>query len=198
MKRESIKILISALLLACSVFACNDGDSTTAEINASAIKDSVNNTTNQVSNENTSVQTGDAKLLSELIESLYGGIALMKQGRQKATTPAVKELAEELEKDHTVLTEELKALVAKKGWTLPAGESADDRQKREGMADDQVADYEEEWVSALKDRHETNIKKIENFKSTDADLQVLGARGLPKLRELLVNIEAVQTSLQSK
>jgi putative membrane protein len=142
--------------------------------------------------ETTTTQSDDNELVSELIESMYGGIALMKQGQTKATDSSVKELAKKLETEHTKLTDDLKSLAAKKGGTVATAESSSDMKKREDMADDQVADYQKEWLEALKDRHETNIGKLEGHSTTDADLQAASTKGLPKLKELLANIESIQ------
>lgn len=186
----------ASLLLACSAFLTACGDS--------AEKNSADGVTTQAeakdANEEmpaaSSEQTDDANLVSELVQSMYGGIALMKQGQQKATAQPVKDLAKKLETEHTKLTDELKALGAKKGWTLPSAESDADMKKREDMADDEVDAYQKEWLSLLKDRHETNIGKLERHKTTDPDLQAASAKGLPKLKELLADIERVQQSMK--
>ncbi|MEJ7912775.1 MAG: DUF4142 domain-containing protein, partial [Chitinophagaceae bacterium] len=187
-------------IVASIVFAgisCNDGRETSGGNDRTTIRDSMDsNNTDTTTAANTGAQNGDSKLVSELIESMYGGIALMQQGQEKAITPAVKSLAKKLETAHTALTNDLKDLVAKKGWTLPSGESADDIKTRTDMADDEAAEYEKEWLKALEDRHETNIKKLENANTQDADLQALSAKGLPKLKELLSSIEAVQKGLK--
>lgn len=90
----------------------------------------------------------------------------------------------------------MKDLATKKGWSVPASASSGDTKMREDMADDDADDYQKQWLKELKDKHETNIKKLENSKSTDPDVQALAAKGLPKLRELLSNIESVQKSIK--
>lgn len=180
-----MKKFSAALVLVIGFWSCNNNAKTTTETT-----DSTETT------ETTTAQSDDNELVSELIESMYGGIALMKQGQTKATNPSVKALAKKLETDHTKLTEDLKSLAAKKGWTVAAAESSSDMKKREDMADDNVAEYHKEWLEALKDRHETNINKLENHSTTDADLQAASAKGLPKLKELLANIESVQASMK--
>ncbi len=196
MKKKIVKNFVVATVLLAG-FSCNDGTETAENNDNSSLQDSMGtNTTRTASPETNNAEIDDAELVSELIKSMYGGIALMQQGQKKATTPAVKNLAKQLETAHTSLTNDLKDLVAKKGWLFPSGESEDDIKKRNDMGDDEVAEYEKEWLKALEDRHETNIKKIENSNTQDADLQALSAKGLPKLKELLGNIEAVQKGLK--
>lgn len=195
MKAKNIKNFGIALLVTAGMSACNDSANKTAENMDGDTSNSMSGTSGQMTTENTA-QSDDAKLVSELVESMHGGIALMQQGQQTATSPAVKNLAKKLETEHTGLTNELKELAAKKGWSVPASASSDDMKKMEDMADDNVNDYQKEWLEKLKDRHETNIKKLENSKTTDPDLQAASAKGLPKLRELLGNIKSVQMSMK--
>ena len=44
-----------------------------------------------------STQADDAGMASELVESMYAATALLQQGKERATTPAVKRLVKELE-----------------------------------------------------------------------------------------------------
>ncbi len=121
----------------------------------------------------------------------------MKQAQQKATTPDVKSLAKKLETEHKKLTDELIALAGKKGWTVPSGPSDEDSKTIQDMtAEQNAADYEKKWLSTLKDKHETNIKKLEDAKSADADLKAAGEKAVPKLHELLSSIEVVQKKMK--
>ncbi|NIJ52830.1 DUF4142 domain-containing protein [Dyadobacter arcticus] len=152
--------------------------------------------TQEMAEDTAEAKGDDPKLVYDLVESMYGGIAVMKQGEEKATSPAVKALAIKLVKEHTKLTDDLKALATKKNWTLPRGESTDDKEKRDDLAEKTGNDYEKAWLEALADRHETNAKKLEDAKPEDADLKMAGEKGLPKIKELLGNIEAVQKEIK--
>lgn len=196
MKKKGMRNVGMALFITAGLSACNSSASTTAENKDSLAQDNTSTATGQMAGDSTTAQSDDAKLVSELVESMYGGIALMKQGEQKATAKPVKDLAMKLDKAHTALTNDMKALAVKKGWSLPAGESSDDMKKREDMGKEDVADYQKDWLKALKDRHETNIKKLEDSKTTDPDLKAAAAKGLPKLHELLSSIEVVQKDMK--
>ncbi len=138
----------------------------------------------------------DASLVYQLVESMYGGIAVMKDGATKATNPSVKSLAQKLEITHTKLTNELKALAAKKNWKLPAGESAADMSTRADMAKMAPAEYEKAWLVALADRHQTNVAKIEAAHPVDADLKAARTKGLPVLKGLLTDIRKVEAQMK--
>ncbi|TLV02236.1 DUF4142 domain-containing protein [Dyadobacter luticola] len=174
---------------------CSSSDKSAGEQD-SLSADSSMEATQEMAEDSAKAQGDDPKLVYDLVESMYAGIAVMKQGEEKATSPAVKALAIKLVKEHTKLTDQLKALATKKGWTLPEGESKDDKEKREDLAKKSGKDYEKAWLEALADRHETNAKKLENAKPEDPDLKMAGEKGLPKIKELLGNIEAVQKEIK--
>ena len=202
MKKTNLMTLATALFFALSLIACTNGNYNSSSPDSTG-GDSMKKS-GQMSSDpstgglgDTAVAGGaDAKLVYELVESMNGGIALMEQAETKATTPGVKALAKKLDTEHSALTNDLKELATKKGWALPAGESEKDMKKRDDLGKEEVAEYEKDWLEALKDRHETNIKKLEDAKPTDADLKAAGEKGLPKLKALLADIKAQQEKLK--
>jgi len=184
-----------ALLAVVGLSSCSNSEKTGSEIDSLSADSAMEVTQDSVA-DTAKAQGDDPKLVYELVESMYGGIAVMKQGEEKATTPAVKALATKLATEHTKLTEELKTLATKKNWTLPVGESIDDKGKREELAKKTGTDYDKAWLEALADRHKTNINKLENAKPTDPDLKTAGEMGLPKIKALLADIEAAQTQVK--
>ena len=95
-----------------------------------------------------SQRSSDAKLVYDLVQSMYAGIAVMKQGEEKASAPQVKELAAKPDKEHSKITEDMKALAMKKGWRLPPGKPAADIQKREVLSTLSGAAYDKSWLGA--------------------------------------------------
>ncbi len=140
-------------------------------------------------------QSADQKLISELIESMYGGIALMAQAQHKSMARDAIDLAEKLQKSHTKLTEELKMYESDQGWLIPAGETNEDVENRQNMAKKNGEEYQQEWLSFLRERHETNIKKLENAEPSDPKLKKMGEKGLSSLKDLLSDIIKVQKSV---
>lgn len=184
-----------ALLAVVSLSNCSNSAKTSSEIDSISADSAMEVKQDSVA-DTADAQGDDPKLVYELVESMYGGIAVMKQGEEKATTPSVKALAAKLATEHTKLTEDLKALATKKNWALPVGESIDDKGKREELAKKTGTDYEKAWLEALADRHKTNIGKLESAKPNDPDLKLAGEKGLPKIKALLAEIEAAQTQVK--
>jgi len=181
--------------------ACNNADKTTTSGSTDTSAVAATSTTNNMPGADTTTaisttQTADAMLVSDLIGSMTAGIAVMKLGEQKATDPAVKALATKLTTTHTKLNDELKALAAKKGWSVPQSETPDDIQKREAMANEEVPAFQKQWLAALRERHETNIGKLESAQPMDADVKAAGEKGLPVIKSLLADIKKVQSNLK--
>ncbi len=88
---------------------------------------------------------------------------MARQAREKATSSEVKSLAQTLEKDHKALVSEAKDLASRKNWTVATQETADARDKLEDMADDDVKEFEKDWLEMMEDKHEkasVNLKMI--------------------------------------
>ncbi len=150
---------------------------------------------NNETQERITTHSSDQQLASELIESMYAGIALMGQAQHKAMSKDALDLAEKLQKTHTKLTEELKMYESDQGWLIPAGEKDEDVNKRQEMAKKNGEEYEQAWLSALRDRHETNIRKLEIAEPEDPKLKRMGEKSLSTLKDLLSDILNVQASV---
>lgn len=106
----------------------------------------------------------------------------------KAVNPSVREFAQMMVADHAKANEELKALAAKKGVTLPAPEMkhAEKWAKNDKDVDDE---YLKEMVSDHKDA--VDLFK-DAAKSKDADIAAFAAKTLPTLEhhlEMVKNLE---------
>ena len=121
-------------------------------------------------------ESEDSKLVTELIQSMYGGIALMMQAQDKATRRPILELAKTLETEHKKLNDELKKLAKKKGWKIPATATDEDKQKETDLYQEDVVNYQKDWLVALKEKHEANIQKLEKAKPTDRDVKAISLR----------------------
>ena len=137
-------------------------------------------------------EKGDKQMVADLIASMYAGIALMMQAQQKKVSTDVMDLADKLETEHTKLTEELKMYASGKGWLIPAGELDKDIAARQAMANLDGPVYEKQWLEALRQRHATNIAKLENAVPYDSKLQGMGEKGLSKLKDLISDITDVE------
>jgi len=184
------KIFAAGFILAMTILACNNASDTTA-----SPKDSSTTDTGLADHITTETKTAvvipgnpEARLVHDIMESVYGDIALMQQGYNKTTTPSVKARAKKGETGSTALLEELKALHTKKGWPLPSGLSVADQEMLGALGGLDIPTYEKEWRTALRNRLESNIKKLQTAKTEDAEVKAAVTNAVSKLKGMLANL----------
>lgn len=195
MKRIKFKKFGFAVLLLAAI-ACNDATEPASDVNTdSLMRDSIERAEAARLND---TMRKDAIWLSQVLENNYAEIELSKQAQEKATNKAVKDLAAMLEKDHMALVTEAKDLAGKKNWTVAIGETTDDIKKREEMKDDQVVEYQKNWLEMMEDKHERSIKKFDDAVDdvNDADLKSWIVNTIPKLRAHHDKIMQVQKEVK--
>ena len=187
-----------AVLFLTGLASCNDSADSFDENRDSLMRDSIDRADNTRFNDSASMQNKDAVWVSEVLESNFAEIELSKQAQQKATDKQVKDLAVMLEKDHMSLVNEAKDLASKKNWTVASGETTDAMKKREDMMDDQVKEYQKDWLEMMEDRHENSIKKFEDAADdvTDVELRSWITSTVPKLRAHHDRIMQVQKAMK--
>lgn len=176
------------LLIACN----NDADNSDA-YRDSLRQDSIDNANNS-GNDSLEMARKDSRWVSDVLEGNYAEIEMARQAQQKATSKEVKDLAMMLEKDHTALVDEAKALASQKNWEVATAETEDARKNREDMMDDDVKKYEKDWLEMMEDKHERSIKNFEDAADdvSDADLRSWIVNTIPKLKAHHDRITQVQ------
>ncbi len=147
---------------------------------------------NSIIQENKAMQSTDKKLVFNLTENMYAGIALMAQAQHKRLAPDVIDLAEKMQLSHIKLTEELKMYASDQHWLIAAGEKEEDIQYRQQMADKNGEEYQQEWFAVMQQKHEAAIQMLENAQPEDSKLQNLVEKTASKLKDMLNDITDVQ------
>ena len=197
MKKKFEKIGLMALAVAVFL-SCNDAADTDSDYEDSLRRDSIARADKTTTVTDTVTTERNARWVSEVLESNYAEIAMAKQAQQKATNSELKNLATMLEKDHMALVNEAKDLAGKKNWTVATAETSDDMRKREEMMDDDVTEYQKDWLEMMEDRHERSVKKFEDASDDDydADLKTWINNTIPKLRAHHDKIMQVQKNVK--
>lgn len=121
-----------------------------------------------------------------LTKAAAGGLYEVQAGnlaQEKGRSPAVKSFGDMLIKDHSAANEELKALAAKKGVTLPTAPPDDKTKRLDKMA--KAKDFDKEFVEEVGlDDHKKDIKLFETASkgADDADVKAFAAKTLPTLK----------------
>jgi putative membrane protein len=132
-----------------------------------------------------------------ILAAAQGGMTEVKLGElaaQKGTRDEVKAFGQMMVKDHTAINDDLKALAAQKGVTLPDSLDA----KHQGMVDKMAAltgsEFDAAYVADMIKDHKMDAKefKAESAKTKDADIKSFVDKSIPVVAEHLQRITAMK------
>ena len=136
-----------------------------------------------------------------MTEAAKGGmeeIELSKLALNKSTNKEVKDFAQKMVADHTKASNELKALAAKKNFTLPAALTPEQVSMASDMAKASSEDFDKKYVDAMVKDHEKDVSLFEaqSKNGTDADAKAFAAKTLPTLQMHLTMIKELQGKMK--
>lgn len=138
-----------------------------------------------------------------MMEAANGGMAEVQMGQlalQKATNDQVKQFAQKMVDDHGKANDELKALAAQKGVTLPTDVDAKIKAKMTRMQGLSGAAFDQAYVA---DMHKDHIKDVAAFQKEantgkDSDVKGWAAKTLPTLQGHLDQIKGIHDGMGGK
>lgn len=124
-----------------------------------------------------------------MVEVKLGNLALA-----KAQSEEVKRFAEMMVADHTKANNDLKEVAAKKSVALPTDVSDEQKSMLDKLAKLSGADFDKEYVKAMVEDHEKDVKefKTQSENGTDADVKAFATRTLPTLESHLAMIKGIK------
>ena len=131
-----------------------------------------------------------------ILAATQGGMTEVKLGElaaQKGLRDDVKAFGQTMVKDHTAINDDLKALAAQKGVTLP--DSLD--VKHQGMVDKMAAltgsEFDDAYIAGMIEDHDMDAKafKAESVETKDADIKSFVDKSIPVVDEHLKRITAM-------
>lgn len=160
--------------------------------------------------QNTSSQhmdQGSSKMMNSAdttfaMKAAQGGMAEVQMGKlaaEKASNADVKAFGQQMVDDHTKANDDLKAVAAKKGMTLPSDIDAHDHatygklEKLSGNAFDRA------YVKDMVLDHEKDVKEFqkEAKNGKDDDIKAFASRTQPVLQGHLDKIKSIQTNMRA-
>jgi putative membrane protein len=132
-----------------------------------------------------------------ILAAAQGGMTEVKLGELAATNGMrddVKEFGQMMVKDHTAINDDLKALAAQKGVTLP--DSLDT--KHQGMVDKMAAltgsGFDDAYIKGMIKAHQKDARafKAESAATQDADIKNFLAKSIPVVEAHLQHVKALK------
>lgn len=147
---------------------------------------------------------GDKEYDSEFMtKAASGGILEVQLGKevaQRATTPEARQAAQMMVTDHTRANDELKALAAKKGLTLPPTLGDDQKKIFDEVLAKQGFDLDKKCVKEMVKDHQEDIQEFTDAstKAGDPEIKALATKTVPVLKAHLAMFEKLQATMDAK
>jgi len=143
---------------------------------------------------------GDYKFLKDAAQGGQTEVELGELAKQKGTSQSVKNFGETMVTDHSKANDELKAIAAKKGATLPATLSHGERSDIEHLQKATGADFDKDFASRMVKDHKKDVKDFEDAAKDlkDPDLKAFAAKTLPTLQEHLRMAQEMEAAVKSE
>jgi putative membrane protein len=198
MKKLSFLLLTGAFLFQ----YCNNGNENKKSM------DSVNVTNKEaqatINTPDTSIHqesvTTDTKSSAFAIQAANGGMMEVELGRwaqAHSSNTRVKEFGAMMVADHSNANDDLKAVAAAKGISLPGAVDAETKMHIDAMMSKKGRDFDKAYVNMMVEDHQKDVAEFEKASKElpDAELKNFAARTLPVLQKHHSVIKAIKTKL---
>jgi len=179
------------LLLAAIAFSCGQKNSNETDSNKGA---------EEANEDKFQSKEGekDAEFVAQTVACNFGDIQLSQLAQQKTNNDQVKEVAKNIEENHSKLLKDLQNLAEEKAISLPTeAEDAKKRKIEDLTKETDIRDFNKEWCKEMVSSHEKTIKDFEDRweKTEDPELKNWIAETLPHLRSHLDKIKSCDESV---
>ena len=192
MRQIRNNLLFLAVIGLISVGCSNNKAATSDTSSAQASSSSSAATPNSGTNAN-----ADQKFVEDAAKGNRAEVELGKMVASKATSPAVKQFAQMMVKDHTDALNQLQKLAQSKNITLPDGLPSDAQDLQQKLSSEQGKQFDKDYMSGMVEDHQKDVQEFqdasENLK--DSDLKQWAGTMLPKLKEHLQKAQSVDSKL---
>lgn len=179
----SVLPLAAAIL----VSACNSGTGDNDDRDSASVAgDTIIQNGSSSTPANETLQGADTAAKSFVTQAALGGLMEVEAGKlakSKALNADVKAFGEKMVTDHTKANEELKALAAKKGLSIPSSLPENENSHLNAMKNVSGAAFDKHYMEMMVNDHGKTIALFEQATmSSDADIKAWAEKTLPVLK----------------
>lgn len=143
------------------------------------------------------------KAADHLVDAYSGNMYEVKVSENaalNASDPEVKKIAAMMVEAHTKMNTDVAALAGQKQVTLPADLTDEQRKCIEKLTEKSGVEYDKEYISDLKDKHEKTLKMLEKVseKCDDPEIRNWAANSIPEVRHHLEMVNAAHDNLKNR
>lgn len=190
--RKNITLMTMVALVSLLCFLAGCGGANTNSTNANTTRSGAN-ANNANTTASPSGNSNNAAALSDddrefMTEAAAGGMAEVELGRlaaQKGQSADVKKFGQKMADDHSKANDELKQLAARKGVTLPAGMTDEQKEEKDKLSKLSGAEFDKEYMKLMVDDHDKDVSAFQDEAEDgdDADVKSFASKTLPTLQE---------------
>jgi putative membrane protein len=181
LRKHAIAAAVVSLGFTMGAVAQTAGSSTTTPSGSSATSASAR----ADSQGEAKLERSERKFIEETAAHGMAEVELGKLAQQKGSSDQVKQFGERMVKDHTKANDELKQIAAAKGVELPTEMEREHRREIEKLSKLSGEEFDREYMKAMVDDHEKDVKKFEKMAEDAKDPQVkeFASSTLPVLKQ---------------
>ncbi len=140
--------------------------------------------------------SADKKFVEDAARGGMAEVALGQLAAQKATSPEVKSLAQQMVDDHQKANDELKTVAAQVGVTLPTEVGAKDKAEESRLERLSGAEFDRAYVQSMVRDHEKDVAEFskESKAGRDAAVKDWASKTLPQLQSHLEHAQSLAGS----
>jgi len=145
----------------------------------------------------------EEKAADYLVEAYSGNmyeIQVSENAALNASDAEVKKIAAMMIQAHTKMNFDVQTLANSKGITLPTTLTEDQTKCIQKITDKTGLDYDREYISDLKDKHEKTLKMLEKVseKCDDAEIKNWATSSIPEVQHHLNMVNATHETLKNR
>lgn len=138
------------------------------------------------------LQPQDKQFLEHLAKDSQGEVQLSQMVASKTSNPQVKEFAQKMMHDHTLLDHEVQQVMQKHGLQMPPAMTAEQKQLEEKLQGLSGSQFDQAFMKAQVQGHEQDVQAVtpiaqqeKQLQPTDPSVAELAQEALPVLRDHL-------------
>lgn len=132
------------------------------------------------------LQPQDEQFLQQAATSGKAELEIARMAQEKASSPAVKEFAKQLEQDHQGANDRLQQLAQDKDLDLPQMAGTEGQEMKQQMENKSGRQFDQAWLQHQVEHHQKDIAEFQKAaNSSDPDVRNFAGQTLPKLQEHL-------------
>lgn len=156
--------------------------------------------TQQTQEAQTEQLSGDQKFLAEAAQDGRAEMELGQLANSKASSPAVKRLAQKIVADHTKLNQQLESLPQASQALQSATVPEEERSAIDRLSQLSGKEFDQAFVEQVVQEHENAVSRFKEASATaqDPDVKQFASRALPGLEQHLQMAKSLQTGKRER